>query len=127
MRLLVAYKNDEQTDPNWKCKCDVKTLDISMVVLDESIDEDNKKRKFQLMQMGATLPSLYMRDPPLRPHQQEGKFPVAHVCRVTFKHLSQPLKSRIQSFRILILNFLANMSKGWWGQKKRAKKAVNNV
>jgi hypothetical protein len=32
------------------------------------------------------------------PHQLERKFSGAHVCRVTFKHLPQPLQSHILSF-----------------------------
>ena len=35
------------------------------------------------------------------PHQIEWKFCGAHVCRVTFKHLPQPLRSHIRSFGIL--------------------------
>ena len=34
----------------------------------------------------------------LAPHRHERKFFGAHVCRVTFKHLPQPLRSHIQSF-----------------------------
>ena len=32
------------------------------------------------------------------PHRHERKFSGAHVCRVTFKHLPQPLRSHIRSF-----------------------------
>ena len=35
------------------------------------------------------------------PHQHERKFYGAHVCRVTFKHLPQSLRSYIPSFRTL--------------------------
>ena len=41
------------------------------------------------------------------PHRRERKFSGARVCRVTFKHLPQPLKSHIRSFGTLgqILKF----------------------
>jgi hypothetical protein len=35
------------------------------------------------------------------PHQHERKFSGTHVCKVTFKHLPQPLRSQILSFGIL--------------------------
>jgi hypothetical protein len=35
------------------------------------------------------------------PHQRERKFFRARVCRVTFKHLPQPLTSHIQSFETI--------------------------
>jgi hypothetical protein len=35
------------------------------------------------------------------PHRHERKFSGAHVCRVTFKHLHQPLRSHIWSFGTL--------------------------
>ena len=35
------------------------------------------------------------------PHQHERKFSAARVCRVTFKHLPQPLRSHTRSFGIL--------------------------
>jgi hypothetical protein len=38
---------------------------------------------------------------PIAPHRHERKFSGAHVCRVTFKHLPQPLLSHIWSFRFL--------------------------
>ena len=37
----------------------------------------------------------------LSPHQNERKFPGARVCRVTCKHLPQPLRSHILSFGTL--------------------------
>jgi hypothetical protein len=37
----------------------------------------------------------------LSPHRPERKFSGTHVCRVTFKHLSQPLWSHITSFGTL--------------------------
>jgi hypothetical protein len=40
-------------------------------------------------------------DRSLVPHRHKRKFPGAHVCRVTFKHLPQPLRSHIRSFRTL--------------------------
>ena len=35
------------------------------------------------------------------PHQHERKFVGAHVCKVTFKHLLQPLRCLIRSFGTL--------------------------
>ena len=35
------------------------------------------------------------------PHRHQRKFSGTRVCRVTFKHLPQPLKSHIRSFRNL--------------------------
>jgi hypothetical protein len=32
------------------------------------------------------------------PHRRERKFSAARVCRITFKHLPQPLRSHIQTF-----------------------------
>jgi hypothetical protein len=37
----------------------------------------------------------------LAPHRREGKFSRACVCRFTFKHLTQPLRSHIQTFGTL--------------------------
>ena len=57
--------------------------------------------KFPLTPMGSSLPGLRTRDPPLGPHRRERKFYGACVCRVTFKHLPQPLRSHIRSFGTL--------------------------
>ena len=38
---------------------------------------------------------------PLGPHRRQRNFFCAHVCIVTFKHLPQPLRRHMQSFRIL--------------------------
>jgi hypothetical protein len=47
------------------------------------------------------------------PHRRERKFSGAHVCRVTFKHLPQPLRSHIWSFGTLgqILKFSKKLFK----------------
>jgi hypothetical protein len=43
------------------------------------------------------------------PNQHEQKFSSAHVCRVTFKHLTQPLRTHIQSFGTLTI-----LNAKWW-------------
>ena len=43
------------------------------------------------------------------PHRHERKFSGTRVCRVALKHLPQPLRSHIQSFRTLRQVFLGNI------------------
>jgi hypothetical protein len=51
--------------------------------------------------MGVLAHRLRMLDRSLDPHRYEWKFFAARVCRVTFKHLPQPLQSHILSFGTL--------------------------
>ena len=43
------------------------------------------------------------------PHRHERKFSGTRVCRIAFKHLPQPLRSHIQSFRTPRQVFLGNI------------------
>ena len=47
------------------------------------------------------LPGLRRQTLCLAPHQHGQKFSGTSVCRVTFKHLPQPLRSHIRSFETL--------------------------
>ena len=51
--------------------------------------------EFPLTPMGVLAHRLRTLDRSLVPHQHERKFSGARVCRVTFKHLPQPLRSHI--------------------------------
>jgi hypothetical protein len=51
--------------------------------------------QFPLTPMGVLTHRLRTLDRSLIPHQHERKFAGARVCRVTFKHLPQPLRSHI--------------------------------
>jgi hypothetical protein len=55
--------------------------------------------------MGVLAHRLRMLDCSLVPHRHEWKFSGARVCRVTFKHLPQPLRSHILSFETLGQHF----------------------
>ena len=48
--------------------------------------------------MGVLAPSLRMLERTARPAIDANGISGAHVCRITFKHLPQPLRSHIQSF-----------------------------
>ena len=47
------------------------------------------------------------------PHRHDCKFSSARVCKVTFKHLPQPLRTHIQSYGTLrqLLNVLLKLKK----------------
>ena len=61
----------------------------------------NKKKKnkkwnnFRSRRWGSSLTVCARWTVRSYPHQHERKFSGAHVCRVTFKHLPQPLRSHI--------------------------------
>ena len=66
--------------------------------------------KFRQRQGGSSLPCLRTRrDPPLSPPRHQRNFSGTRVCRVAFKHLPQPLRSRIQRFRTLGQVFLGKI------------------
>ena len=57
--------------------------------------------KFPLVPMGVLAHRLRTLDRSLVPHRHKRKFSGARVCRVTFKHFPQPLRSHILSFGTL--------------------------
>ena len=58
-------------------------------------------KNFRSCRWGSSLTVCARLTVRVSPHQHEWKFFAAHVCRVTFKHLPQPLRSYIRSFRTL--------------------------
>ena len=59
--------------------------------------------KFHSRRWGPLLPCLHCTRATLRsaPHRHEMKFFGTRVCKVIFKHLPQPLRRHMQSFRTL--------------------------
>ena len=62
---------------------------------------DKMMKNFRSRRWGSSLTICARLTVRSSPHQQERKFSGARVCRVTFKHLPQPLRSHTQSFGTL--------------------------
>ena len=63
------------------------------IIIGHGYDLFNKN--FRSRQWRSSLPGLRTRDPMLSATLREWKFSGTYVCRVTFKHLPQPLRSHI--------------------------------
>ena len=70
---------------------------------------------FRSCRWGPRSPSAHAWRVRSSPHQHERKLSGARVCRVTFKHLPQPLRSHIRSFGTLGQLFLKCHSAGVGG------------
>jgi hypothetical protein len=84
-------------------------------------ETNNNTKDFRSRRWGSSLTICARSTVRSSPHRHKRKFSAARVCRVTFKHLPQPIQSQIRSFGTLgqlfkIPPFSAQKLHSAWGR-----------